>query len=732
MAIQAAGYELMGAYFENELKEELTTADRLTLFSLFTTCKEWATETWEPRLKALRGMTGYGTDILGIEETVLELLKFWIQASFDGLLVLEARAINVQEGISPPSQSSSLANERNERNDRERCITLCAEFISKVLEKSENVARIPDEELDAVIAFYGTLVDRAVQLPRTKGYDPASEDPDDLSPVPSSMPSIPTTSVRSAHTHKRTTSTSTIASVTNFPPVIGLTHLKHPAEIAIHLYLTHLSSQSKMLSPRHLQDVIPTLFRATAFCATPLSRLSVVARNNPPSTGRSQSHASTSNSSPNWKRDAEERITTFLGQLFTGPYAALTKLIQKVWVGPPETTPDIPAPPPLFLTEFPPPSHSADLFSTPHELQLSPQALLSIRHLQGQQILPGPAAERRSSLTNSPIPTQPATPVPSILSLPPPHVPLTMPMSPMAGLVSPVQPSVSLHIHSPLPHPSSSTQQAPSSASASVPGPSSTSLPVSQGQAGYSQPLHPTSSTLFKIHTSLGAHRALRTALRRSLISRLARTYISREASLSYTMGGVPARMDVELEAMERAWPNMGGTVGVGVAPLGDAVGFLKEAGGGPARGHEWDIVRIGLNLRWAARCWIDWEVGMEKGKGKGSKRAAKAKDDREERQRLKEATERVLEEIAGVLKDLLQEVDERGDDDYAHDYEYAGGAGAGYAGANPSGVAGSQLEEDESVAIGETLFQLAGWFRGLRWVVFTLLLRFSKSEVWV
>ena len=676
----------MGAYFENELKEELTTADRLTLFSLFTTCKEWAAETWEPRLKALRGMTGYGTDILGIEEAVLELLKFWIQASFDGLLVLEARAINVQEGISPPSQSSSLANERNERNDRERCIILCAECISKILEKPENVARISDEELDAVIAFYGTMVDRAVQLPRTKGYDPASEDPDDLSPVPASMPSIPTTSIRSTQTHKRTTSTSTIASVSTLPPGIGLAHLKHPAEIAIHLYLTHLTSQTKMLSPRHLQDVIPTLFRATAFCATPLSRLSVVARHNPPFTGRSQSQAS-----PNWKRDAEERITTFLGQLFTGPYAALTKLIQKVWVGPPETTPDISAPPPLFLTELSPPSHSADLFSTPHELQLSPQALLPRQHTQGQQILPGLVAERKSSVTNSPIPTQPATPVPSVLSLPPPHVPLSLPTSPIAGLVSPVLPSI---------------------ASASVPGPA---FSASQGQAGYSQPLHPTSSTLFKIHTCLGAHRALRIALRRSLMSRLARTYISRETNMSYTMGGLPARVDIELEAMERAWPSVSGPGGVSGAPLGDAVGFLKEAG--PARGHEWDIVRIGLNLRWAARCWIDWEVGMEKGKGKGSRKAVKANYDREERQRLKEATERVLEEIAGVLKDLLQEVDERGDDDYTHDYEYAG-AGAGYAGANPSGVAGSQLEEDESVAIGETLFQLAGWFRGLRCAV--------------
>jgi hypothetical protein len=169
--------------------------------------------------------------------------------------------------------------------------------------------------------------------------------------------------------------------------------------------------------------------------------------------------------------------------------------------------------------------------------------------------------------------------------------------------------------------------------------------------------------------------------------------------------------VDVEWQAMERAWPSVGGSGGV--APLGDAVGFLKETGG-LARGHEWDIVRIGRTLRWAVKSWVEWEVGVERdARGKGGDKKAKAKDDKEERQRLREATERVLEEIAGVLKDLLQEVDERGDDDY----EYAGG-GAGYAGANPSGVAGSQMEEDESVAIGETLFQLAGWFKGLRWVL--------------
>ncbi|KAF8655387.1 hypothetical protein AX14_008151 [Amanita brunnescens Koide BX004] len=221
-----------------------------------------------------------------------------------------------------------------------------------------------------------------------------------------------------------------------------------------------------MLSPQHLQDIIPTLFRAIAFCATPLSRLSIVARNNSPLTGRSQAHASTSSASNNWKRDAEERMTAFLSQLFTGPYAALSKLIQKVWAGPPETTPDISPPPPLFLIEPPLPSHSAELLSlTPHEVHPSPQALphpsLARQQTQGQQILLGPATERKSSLTNSPIPTQPATPVPSLLSLPPPHVPVPMPTSPMASLVSPVLPSISVHLHS---HPSSSAQQAQNTA----------------------------------------------------------------------------------------------------------------------------------------------------------------------------------------------------------------------------------------------------------------------------
>ncbi|KAK2462501.1 hypothetical protein APHAL10511_005471 [Amanita phalloides] len=743
-AVQAAGYDLMGAYFENEQRQVLTTADRLTLFSLFTTCRVWAADTWEPRLKALRGMTGYGSDILGIEDPMLELLKFWIQAAFDGLLVLEARAINMHESVTSPLQYNAtyFANERNERNERERCITLCAEFITKILDRSENMARIPDEDLDAIVAFYGTLVDRAIQLPRSKGYDPASEEPDDvLSP---SMTSAGPTFTRSTQSHRRTTSTSTTASgiTPTSPPEMGLAYLKHPTEIAIHLYLTHLSSQSKMLTPQSLQDIIPTLFRATAFCATPLSRLSVVARHHAPSSDRYQPQASTSTTSPNWKHDTEERITTFLAQFLSGPYAALSKLILKIWLGPPGTTPNIPPLPPLFA-EFSPPSVSTEFLpSTLQESQsvvAQPSPARSQTHpIHGQQILPAPATERFtfSSLTSSPVPTQPATPVPPVISLP--TSALTAPTSPIAHFVSPALPTISVQLPSlqaSLPHlPSllqpSSAQPGSSSGPSGTYAPSSASATHAQGQGQeraqawlgtgqahaqtqggqmghYPLPLHQTSHTLAIIHTSLGAHRTARTALRRSLMSRLARTYISREASLGYTMGGVPARVDVEWEAMERAWPS-----------VGDAMGFLKEAGG-PARGHEWDIVRVGRILRWAVRSWIRWEVDVDRGganrdamgMGKGKEKGKGKEREKEERLRLKEATERVLEEIAGMLKDLLQEVDERGDDDYSYDL----GGGAGYAGANPSGVAGSQMEEDESVAIGEVLFQLAGWFKGLR-----------------
>ncbi|KAF8622825.1 hypothetical protein AX15_006741 [Amanita polypyramis BW_CC] len=704
-AIQAAGYDLIGAYFENEYREKLTTADRLSYFSLFTSGREWAVETWEPRLKALRGMTGFGSDILGIEEVIIELLKVWIQAAFDGLLVLEARSINGQEGILPPAQSHSqpFASERNERNERERCITLCAEFIAKILEKVENVARIPGEALDAIISFYGTLVDRAVQLPRTRGYDPASEEPDDAIPPQANSPSTTSTaglpSMSKAQNHRRSASSSTSASgSTTIPtPSTGPTSFKHPAEIAINLYLSHLSSQAKILSPNHLQDIFPILFRATAFCTTPLSRLSVVAKHPGEKSQVTSSAPDGGDVAHNWKRENEEKICTFLGRLLSGPYSTLSKLIIKVWLGPPGTTPVISAPPPLF------PIENAQLPFQPYS--------------QMQQVQSSPVSGR-SSQTDSLVPTQPATPVPPLISLPlpssslvhfsspappsissqtpsflaPPPQVQSIPTSPIAHFVTPILPSISSQI--PSFHPSSSPlPPSAQSGSSSSTGPGQT----------YLKPLVSTSETLFTIHTSLGAHRTIRTALRRSLVSRLARAYVYREASLGYAGGG-PARVDVEWEAMERTMPSVGGVGGVGgLGGLSETVGFLRE-GGGVSKGHDWSIARIGRITKWAVRSWVEWEAAMDDDES--------GKED-EETQTLKEASERVLEEVAGVLKDLLQEVDERGEDNYSP-AAYGGGS-AGYAGTNPSGVAGSQMEEDESVAIGETLFELAGWLKRLR-----------------
>ncbi|KIL60276.1 hypothetical protein M378DRAFT_180497 [Amanita muscaria Koide BX008] len=246
----------------------------------------------------------------------------------------------------------------------------------KILEKSENPARLPDQALDAVISFYGTLVDRAAQLPRTKGHDPASEDPDDVLPV-----HVTFRTHKSVQSHKRSasTSTSTSGSTTTSAPPTSLAYLKHPLEIAVALYLAHLSTRIKTLSPTHLQDVVATLVRATAFCATPLYMLSPVAKYQPQYQPQYQP-PSFSNTA--WKRDIEDKITDFLTQLLS------------VWLGPPGSTPRLFDPSALFSTG---------------ESQTQLQ--------QARQVQPAPSLGV-TPLQNSPIPTQPGTPIPPPASLP--------------------------------------------------------------------------------------------------------------------------------------------------------------------------------------------------------------------------------------------------------------------------------------------------------------------------
>lgn len=144
------------------------------------------------------------------------------------------------------------------------------------------------------------------------------------------------------------------------------------------------------------------------------------------------------------------------------------------------------------------------------------------------------------------------------------------------------------------------------------------------------------------IETAVGAHRALRNYIRRGLTTRLARAYISREASVGYSHSGAPGHMDVERDLMERAWPKED---------------FTMVAG--------WDATKFGRVLAKSVEAWVKSDKG----------------------------TESVLEEVAGTLRDILQELDARDEE-------------------------GATLDEEEASAVGETLYNLAGYIRLLKLVL--------------
>lgn len=142
------------------------------------------------------------------------------------------------------------------------------------------------------------------------------------------------------------------------------------------------------------------------------------------------------------------------------------------------------------------------------------------------------------------------------------------------------------------------------------------------------------------IQTSLGAQRTLRNYIRRALHTRLARAYISRESSVGYSHSGAPGHLDLEKDLMERAWPK-------------EDVGMSG-----------WDAGRFGRDLAGSVEAWNDFSLG-------------------ENYPWVSHAKDKVLEEAAGTLKDILQELDSREDDTIG-------------------------LEDVEANAIGETLFNLA------------------------
>ncbi|KIK93115.1 hypothetical protein PAXRUDRAFT_145764 [Paxillus rubicundulus Ve08.2h10] len=282
--LQCAGYEVMAAYWER-YEGKVSTADKLSYFSLFSRTL-WSSEVGEPRLRALRALTKEGTDVLGIEILLLNLLKSWIEGAFEAYLFCD------------PSH----------RADRERNVELVASYMSSLLEHPETAARVSAGDLSSVLHFYASLVCKTMDIPSAISTSES---------FPTAPPFAQNEQLSSAklasNGHKRHSSSISIRSV----PPSSIPPSRHPAEIMVAIYLDHLHSQLKSLAPRMLTLILPLLFRAQAFFASPLPRLSVM-------NGRSHGPAG-----------LEERIQKMLHSLFAGPYGASCMMILKRHLSPP-------------------------------------------------------------------------------------------------------------------------------------------------------------------------------------------------------------------------------------------------------------------------------------------------------------------------------------------------------------------------------------------------------------
>ncbi|KAI6022876.1 hypothetical protein BKA83DRAFT_4270037 [Pisolithus microcarpus] len=144
--------------------------------------------------------------------------------------------------------------------------------------------------------------------------------------------------------------------------------------------------------------------------------------------------------------------------------------------------------------------------------------------------------------------------------------------------------------------------------------------------------------------TSLGAHRTLRNDIRQGLTGKMARAYITKLSSMSYSPSGAPSQIDLERELMERAWSK-------------------DELSG-------WDLLKLERMLSKSIEAW--------------ARRAAS-----EQLAVLVDERDRILDEAAGTLKDIFQELEQRDDR--------------------------VEWDEEEATVTGETLKHLASFVRPLK-----------------
>lgn len=292
VALQCAGYDILSAYCENPEAVRLGTADRLSYFSLFLGHSgSWGSEIWEPRFKALRALTKSGIETLGIELSVIAVLKSWISSAFDSIVV-------------------DLALDRSDRAERERSVNVLADHLTTMVGSVDVMARIPEDELVGVLHFYAGMVEKATDF---SGFRRPSLSSPPMEITPNSSPARPF-----SQNHRRNPSSVSVTSSISSPPVTPGIGMKQPSDIAIAIYINHLTTQLKTLSSTYLDIILPFLFRALAHCASTLPRLTVA-------------------SQPSRISSSESKINDTLNSLLSGPYATTCMVILRRNMYPPSS-----------------------------------------------------------------------------------------------------------------------------------------------------------------------------------------------------------------------------------------------------------------------------------------------------------------------------------------------------------------------------------------------------------
>ncbi|EPQ55778.1 hypothetical protein GLOTRDRAFT_138570 [Gloeophyllum trabeum ATCC 11539] len=289
--LQAVGFDLLASYLASFSAVNGVESAAFTM--LLSASPVWNAEVWEPRLRALSALAQVDSDVPGRELAYMGLATSWIESAFEGLLA--------------PEKLGS-----GEKAERERAIEKVSDFVDAMNDKLKRLFTARENELAGLLGRYADLVERALSSSSRASESTTSPFPDQ----PGS--SNTTTPTKSPPAHRRHPSSTSIpllspSSLSSTPPP------KLPIDVALLMYLKHLSFQLAVLTPIHLETILPLLFRCLAHYAHPLPRLSLDANH------------------PHPAPPVEKRLRKTLYQLFTGPFASSCTLVLRRHLRPPDS-----------------------------------------------------------------------------------------------------------------------------------------------------------------------------------------------------------------------------------------------------------------------------------------------------------------------------------------------------------------------------------------------------------